>query len=213
MEANYWHRKWAQGDIGFHQGEVNPQLAAHLDKLALAQGARLFLPLCGKSLDIHWLLAQGYRVAGAELSPLAISQLFEELGVEPVITEQGPLHRYSAEGIDIWVGDIFTLSAELLGPVDAVYDRAALVALPLEMRRRYAAHLQTITGGAPQLLVTFDYDQQALAGPPFSVSFDEVSSLYGGGYRVELLSREGMGNGLRGQVSCDVLSMLLRPVA
>ncbi|EKE71497.1 thiopurine S-methyltransferase [Gallaecimonas xiamenensis] len=213
MQADFWHQKWASGEIGFHQQQGNPQLQAQLGRLALSPGARLFLPLCGKTRDIAWLLAQGFDVAGAELSPLAIRQLFAELGVEPQIEDKGPLHCYSAPGIAIWVGDIFALNAGQLGPVDAVFDRAALVALPGDMRPLYAQHLQDLTRQAPQLLVTFDYDQAAQAGPPFSVGFDEVQSLYGDAYQVELLAREEVVGGLKGLVPAEVLSFLLQPLA
>ena len=98
----------------------------------------------------------------AELSEVAIQQLFEELDIEPAVTDLGDMKCYSADRIDIFVGDIFKLTQALLGPVDAVFDRAALVALPAEMRAAYAPHIVEITGNAPQLLITFEYDQVGL---------------------------------------------------
>ena len=153
MDASFWHQKWADNNIAFHNSEANPLLVKHFDDLSLNAGSRVFLPLCGKTLDIGWLLSQGYRVAGAELSAIAITQLFAELGVEPEISELGKLTHYSAPNLDIFVGDIFQLSGKVLGPVDAVYDRAALVALPGEMRARYTTHLLEITNKVPQLLI------------------------------------------------------------
>src|SRR5690606_15848969 len=102
----------------------------HFDRLRLTAGSRLFLPLCGKTRDIAWLLEGGYRVAGVELSEVAIGVLFEELDLEPAIERSGNLLCYSGPGIDIHVGDIFELTAAQLGDVQAIYDRAALVALP-----------------------------------------------------------------------------------
>lgn len=198
MEADFWHTRWENMQIGFHEGEVNRMLAAHLGALDLAPGARIFLPLCGKTRDIAWLLAQGYRVAGAELSEIAVRQLFEELGVAPETTDHGALRRYSAPGLDVFVGDIFDLTADLLGPVDAVYDRAALVALPATMRGRYTAHIATITAHAPQLLVTFEYDQSIMAGPPFSLSEAEVRARYGTYYAVIPLASLEVPGGLKG---------------
>src|SRR5699024_8207116 len=125
----------------------------HFGDLSLPKGSRLFLPLCGKTLDIHWLLAEGYRVAGAELSSIAVAELFAELGVTPSEMQHGSLSHYQADQIDIFQGDIFELTADLLGPVDAVYDRAALVALPEGLRQQYAQHLVKITHRAPQLLL------------------------------------------------------------
>lgn len=136
MDADFWHDKWDNNQIGFHQADGNPLLVKHFPALALQTGARVFVPLCGKTRDIAWLLAQGCRVVGAELSERAVQQLFAEMDVVPDVTEVGRLTRYTAEGIDVFVGDIFDLDKAVLGPIDAVFDRAALVALPQDMRVR-----------------------------------------------------------------------------
>lgn len=198
METDFWLQRWRNNEIGFHQREVNPLLAAHFKDLRLQRGARVFVPLCGKTLDIAWLLSRGCRVAGVELSELAIEQLFAELGVRPQVSETGELKRYSATDIDIFAGDVFALSAELLGLVDATYDRAALVALPEAMRERYARHLMTITGRAPQFLLTFEYDQSQMNGPPFSVTGAEVARHYKESYDVTLATSRDVPGGLKG---------------
>lgn len=199
MEAKFWHDRWASNEIGFHKSEANPLLVKYLDELSLAKGSRIFLPLCGKTLDIGWLLSCGYQVAGAELSAVAMKQLFAELGVMPTITKVGALDHYRARQLDIFVGDIFKVTPELLGLVDAIYDRAALVALPEAMRVRYAEHLMTLTGQAPQLLISFEYDQQAMEGPPFSVSEAEVRQHYGERYDITLLTSLDVPGGLKGR--------------
>lgn len=188
MEPDFWLKKWDKNEIAFHGSEANPLLLKYFKELTLPKDSRIFIPLCGKTLDIHWLLGQGYRVAGAELSELAIQQLFTELGVMPKITTIGKLRHYSAEGIDIFVGDIFDLTSEVLGAVDAVYDRAALVALPDEMRVKYTAHLTKITDKAPQLLITYEYDATLISGPPFSIGIEEVKRHYSGSYDLNLLA-------------------------
>ena len=157
------------------------------------------MPLCGKSLDLGWLLSRGYAVAGAELSELAITQLFAELGMEPSISDIGKLRRFRGEKIDLFVGDIFDLSREILGPVDAVYDRAALVALPETIRPRYTTHLKAITRMAPQLVIGYEYDQTVVAGPPFSVTSDELRRHYSGDYTLKLLARLEVPGGLKGK--------------
>ena len=198
MEADFWHDRWEANKIAFHEGKPNAFLIAHFETLALPKGARVFVPLCGKTSDIAWLLAQGYHVIGAELSALAIDQLFEDLGVTPVTTQNGPLKHVSADSIDIYVGNIFDLTQDILGPIDATYDRAALVAFPAKMRTRYAAHLATITHKAPQMVITFQYDQSLMDGPPFSVTEDEIRSLYGAIYTPERLAHEEAEGGLKG---------------
>ena len=199
MQPDFWHKKWQESDIGFHNSDAHPLLVKHFPALGLAPGSRVFLPLCGKTLDIHWLLAQGFQVVGAELSPIAIEQLFDELGVVPEITQQKDLQHYCAPNIDIFVGDIFNVTHNLIGQVDAIYDRAALVALPFDMRTHYTSHLKAITGNAKQLLICFVYDQNQLAGPPFSISDDEVKAHYNSDYTLKLLESIEVAGKLKGQ--------------
>lgn len=201
MEHNFWHERWEKNEIGFHQNKPNALLERHFRDLSLTRGQRVFVPLCGKTLDIGWLLAQGYRVVGAELSETAIQQLFEDLGVPPEISELGPLTRYRARDIDIFVGDIFALDGETIGPVDAVYDRAALVALPEGMREDYVAHVRKITATAPQFLLTFDYDQAEMPGPPFSIDDGMVRKYYAADYDIERLEELDVTGGLKGRVA------------
>lgn len=203
MDLEFWRERWAANQIGFHEGKPNTLLTKHFAALGLAPGARVFLPLCGKTRDIHWLLAQGFQVVGAELSALAVAQLFDELGVVPEITSAGELKRYGAPGIVVFQGDIFALDAETLGPADAVYDRAALVALPKDMRARYAAHVTAIAKAAPQLVITFVYDQSVMAGPPHSVDDDEVRALYGSAYDLDMRETASVPGGLKGMTPAD----------
>lgn len=215
MHATFWHQKWAQKEIGFHQSAVHPLLAAHWPRLTdewqLAEGSRVLVPLCGKTLDIHWLLARGHRVVGVELSEQAVIELFEELGQSPTISPQGALQRYSAPGLDVFVGDFFALTREQLGPVDAVYDRAALVALPEAMRHDYAAQLLALSASAPQLLICFEYEQSLLPGPPFAVDEAELRQHYGAELALDLLQRVDVPGGLKGRVpAADVAWRLSR---
>jgi len=178
MEKNFWLDRWQTNQIGFHLPEAHPLLVKHSQFLSLKEGDRIFLPLCGKTLDIHWFLAQGIDVVGAELAETAIIQLFKELDVEPDITISGKLKLYSAPHIDIFVGDIFDLDKKSIGHVDALYDRAALVALPQEMRERYVQHLKEIAPCFNELLISFEYDPSQYSGPPFYVGHEEIKSYY-----------------------------------
>lgn len=208
MEHDFWHSRWQNKQIGFHLPDANPLLVAHFSALNLtppqksntspSTKTRVFLPLCGKTLDIAWLLAQGYRVVGAELSQIAIDELFAELNLTPNITQLDDLTLYQAQNLDVFVGDIFKLNAGMLGQVDAIYDRAALVALPADMRKVYAAHLLAISQHAPQLLVCFEYDQSQHDGPPFCVHPDEVQQHYGNSHNLTLLATEKVEGGLKG---------------
>lgn len=199
MDVSFWKQKWENNEIAFHKNEANPLLVKYFQALSLTEGNRIFVPLCGKTLDIAWLLANGFRVVGVELIEAAIKQLFTELGVEPKISGTGEVKHYSAKHIDIFVGDIFTISSKMLGLVDAIYDRAALVALPKEMRHRYTAHLMEMTNKAPQLLITFEYDQSVMEGPPFSISNEEVKQHYQDSYDLTLIASTDVPGGLRGK--------------
>ncbi|NEP63206.1 MAG: thiopurine S-methyltransferase [Symploca sp. SIO2G7] len=210
MDTSFWHQKWKNNSIAFHRSDANPLLVKHFQELSLESGRRIFVPLCGKTLDIAWLLANGYRVAGVELVEIAIRQLFEELEIAPNVVDFYTIKCYSARNIDIFVGSIFDLPGQMLGPVDAIYDRAALVALPKTMRDRYTAHLTEMTDTAPQLLITYGYDQTQMAGPPFSISNGEVEQHYGHSYRLKLLSSHDVPNGLKGQCAAKETVWLLK---
>ena len=199
MEPNFWLEKWQTNNIAFHKSEANPLLVEYFKELSLIKDSRIFLPLCGKTLDIAWLLAQGYRVAGVELSKIAIKQLFQELGIEPKIEKVGELIHYSGKNIDIFVGNIFNLDSNILGLVDGIYDRAALVALPKETRDRYTTHLMKITNKAPQLLMSYEYEQNLMEGPPFSVNNEEIHQHYQDSYDLTLLLSKDLPNGFKGK--------------
>ena len=199
MDPNFWHKRWEKNEIGFHQSAVNVLLSDHFSGLSLPQTSCVFVPLCGKTRDIAWLLSQGHRVVGVELSKLAVEELFVDLGVAPKISVQGELLRYNAPGLEIFVGDIFELSGDLLGRVDAIYDRAALVAFPTEMRGRYGAHVAAITQLAPQFLICFEYDQAVMNGPPFSIDRQKVHDVYGAHYQIEPITNRDVAGGLKGK--------------
>jgi thiopurine S-methyltransferase len=209
MDPDFWLTRWQDNRTGFHEGVPNDLLVAHFAALGLPRGARVFVPLCGKSRDLHWLRAQGFAVVGAELSRLAVEQFFDELGIPPAITPVDKLDRFEAAGVTIFTGDIFDLDQNTLGPVDAVYDRAALVALPDPLRAQYAAHLIELTQAAPQLLVTFEYDQAKHPGPPFSVQQADVQKHYDATYRPERLELRDLPGGLRGNCPAKESAWLL----
>ena len=211
MDPDFWRQRWENNETGWHESKPNPVLVKHLSQLALAKDRRIFVPLCGKTLDISWLLSHGYRVAGAELSEVAVEQLFMDLGLQPDIARTGELDQWSANRVDIFVGNIFALFRKALGSVDGVYDRAALVALSPEIRSRYTAHLVELTNRAPQLLICYDYDQQLMDGPPFSVSSDEIRRHYAQAYDLRLLASTEVSGGLKGKCPATENVWLLSP--
>ena len=196
MEHSFWHDKWEKMEIGFHLHEVNKALLKYWPQMQLAAGSVVLVPLCGKTLDLVWLRSQGYAVVGAELSEVALDELAQmltaELGIELDKTREGEQVFYRGDGVLLVAGDFFTLTAariqqETGRAVAAVYDRAAIVALPEGMRAAYAQHVLAVSAGAPQLLITLDYDQSVAGGPPFAVSSAEVAAHYAADYRIDLL--------------------------
>lgn len=210
MDPDFWHSRWSEGRIGFHEETPHPMLVRHVPALGLSPGAHVFVPLCGKSVDLIWLRAQGFVVTGAELNTGAVEAFFEENGLSPGIEPAGALTRYHADDITIYAGDIFDLGRDALGLVDAVYDRAALVALPGVMRARYARYVAELTGQAPQLLITVEYDPDAISGPPFSVPLDLVADLHGSVYNVTTLETAPVSGNFAARVSGSEHVTLLR---
>lgn len=174
-----WIARWRDGRIGFHEGRPNTFLDRHLARLAGCR--RVFVPLCGRSEDLAFLAAHGYEVVGVELAEQAVREFFELHALTPSITPRGSVVEYRAGAVTLLVGDLFATTPELVGPIDALYDRAALIALPAELRPSYVAQLRALLpAGSPGLVITVEYDPRAIAGPPFVVAEAELRSLYAG---------------------------------
>lgn len=188
MEPGFWHDKWHQQQIGFHQQDINPFLVKYWQKLVLPAAAKVFVPLCGKSLDMCFLAEQGHQVIGCELNELAVQQFFSDNQLEMTKTAVGEHQHYQTEQISLYQGDIFTLPNELTQDVTAFYDRAALIAWPESMRAQYAKQLASLLpSGSLGLLVTLDYPQEALNGPPFAVSPTWVETYLTDDFEIQLL--------------------------
>ncbi|WP_374288987.1 thiopurine S-methyltransferase [Pseudomonas fluvialis] len=195
MEEAFWQARWAQGQIGFHLQEVNPYLQQHWPSLSIAPGSQVLVPLCGKSLDMAWLAGQGLRVLGVELADRAVEDFFAEQGLQPEVEQQGVLRLYRAAGVEIYCGDFFNVQAEHVAGCTALYDRAALIALPETMRARYVEHLAAILpGNCRGLLVSLEYAQEEMSGPPFSVSQAEIDARLSPYWQIELLARHDVLN-------------------
>ncbi|MGI9326808.1 MAG: thiopurine S-methyltransferase [Pseudomonadales bacterium] len=193
MERRFWLERWTKNQIGFHQPKPNPWLEAFWGQVQAQKS--VFVPLCGKSLDMRFLEDQGLEVIGIDFAALALEAYFEEAGEVVVEDDHKGLRRFKGDRSTLYCGDIFALGAAELATVDAVFDRGALVALPPELRRRYAEHLQEILAvGTRVLLVTLEYDQGLVAGPPFSVLPEEVKALYGERCEVRQLVSQGTDN-------------------
>ncbi len=190
MHPEFWHERWQAGQTAFHEGRPNRFLENH--GATLGDGRRVLVPLCGKTVDLAYLAARGHQVIGVELVETAAAAFFAEQGVTPTVTPDHGFVRYQADAITILVGDVFATTAAVLGPIDALYDRAALIALPAEMRAAYVAHLRALLpAGTPALVITIEYPQEAMAGPPFSVVEAELRALYAGA-EVTLLAEQDL---------------------
>ncbi len=191
MQPSFWHEKWDAQQIGFHLNAVNPLLVKHWPQLDLAANCQVFVPLCGKSLDMCFLAEQGHDVVGCELNEVAVKQFYQENNLPVEVNQVVEHQQFSTEQVTIYQGDIFTLDAAALPNVEAFYDRAALIAWPEEMRLTYAKKLaQLIPADSVGLLITLDYPQAELNGPPFAVSGDWVSANLSDDFEIECLASE-----------------------
>lgn len=191
MRAEFWHERWEKGEIGFHQPEFNVHMQAFMDQLGVKSGGHFLVPLCGKSLDLLWLAEQGYRVTGIELCERAAKDFFTENKLAYEVSCDAGTTIYRGDSIEIRCTDFFSVTLADLPEVGAVYDRASLVALPPEMRSAYPSHLASLMrSGTGMLLVTLDYPQEEMRGPPFSVTGNEVEQLFGRQYHVGFLWSE-----------------------
>ena len=190
MDTNFWLERWREGRTHFHLSRVTPLLEKYWPSLLLPSDSRVLVPLCGKSLDMIWLAEQGHQILGVELSPLAVDQFFAENDLQPSIHDSALGRHHIAGNIEIICGDIFSLDGATLAECTGVYDRAALIALPPEMRKRYVQHVYTQFADQYRgLLLTLDYDQEQMDGPPFSVHDAEIQSLYDGHSDATIIDR------------------------
>jgi len=186
MDLAFWQTRWREGRIGFHEAKPNQYLERHADRLA--NHPHVLVPLCGKAEDLAYLASRGHEVIGVELVEDAVRAFFTEHGLTPTIENRDGFVVYSSPSITLYAGDLFAISRSMIGPIDAIYDRAALIAFPDELRRRYVDHLRTLAPkGARVLVITLEYDQARMEGPPFSVEEAELRMLYDG-TSIELLS-------------------------
>ena len=184
LDREFWARRWADGQTGFHEGKPNDLLAAYIARIetksvASRRPARILVPLAGKAFDLRWLAERGHEVVGVEFVWEAVRGFFDDWGVDPQHSELGGKPALSAKGVTLVCADMFALSADALGRFDVVYDRAALVALEPSTREHYVEACRALlVDGGVTFLVAFAYDQSRAPGPPFSVDPAMVHALY-----------------------------------
>lgn len=188
MQSEFWHNCWQNQRIGFHQSEVHPLLPVLLSQVSWQKSEAIFAPLCGKSLDLWWL-SQHSHVTGAELSELACQQFYQEQGQQFLVSAHEHFKHFRHSAVEIWQGDYFALMPEQLGAIGLIYDRAALIALPAQMRIDYVSQLKNLCPGPVSLmLLTLEYPQEQMSGPPFSVTEEEVRQLFNFAASIELVA-------------------------
>ena len=174
-----WLERWRKGTTGWHRSDINPQLIENINQLVEARFQKIFVPLCGASLDMRYLIDQGFHVVGVELSSLAIDRFFNENQIEYKVSKVGDFDLYQGKNIDIYCGDFFKLKRDYLDEVSYIYDRAALIALNPDLQKKYVGHLKEILpNGSKILLLTMFYPENEMEGPPFSVGDDNVEDLF-----------------------------------
>ena len=221
MDSEFWQQRWQEGRIGFHKSDVNPKLIKYFSNIALPIGSRVLVPLCGKSVDMLWLARAGYDVVGIELVESAAQAFFAEQNITPTITEftstadKSTLKRYqgqlAGQTITLWAADIFALGAKDIADINAIYDRAALIALPANMRADYSRHIVKLSNNAPQLLITLNYDQSKKDGPPFSITQQQLHQYYSADYKIVELASNSSTLNAASEILVTEHAWLLKP--
>ncbi|CAF0916760.1 unnamed protein product [Brachionus calyciflorus] len=195
-DADYWSQRWEKNEISFHKSTIHPFLEKHLDKLTNNNESQkqIFFPFCGKELDMAWLASLGHEIVGVEFVEAACEQFFNENNIKYTVSILKNFKLFTSQNgkIRIYNGDFFNFNLEYEKAFECVWDRGALVALPADLRVKYAEHIQTLFSGQNlrYLLDTYDYDQELYPGPPHSVRMDEVKKLYGLKYKIEVIESQ-----------------------
>jgi thiopurine S-methyltransferase len=213
MDEDYWRKRWENEDTPWHENVPDVTLVKFFSDL---KPTRVLVPLCGKSVDMAWMASRGHEVIGVELSPLACESFFKEQRLPFEQREAGPFVQYSslnpAARVTLLSGDIFKLTgADLAAPWEsaklsgsrkplsfgALFDRAALIALPPELRLRYTEHLTGLVKArtptnAPFFFLQFVIERSPhdTGGPPFSITEAEIRGYYEKDFKIDLLERE-----------------------
>lgn len=188
MEISYWQSRWRNEKTRWHMQEVFPLLKTFWNKLPLEKGGTVLVPLCGKSLDLEWLVNQGHYVIGVDVSQKAIKALVQSHEERFEKSAKGNLQCYKSESMELWCGDFFKLQQSWLPAIDVIYDKAALIALPPEMRKAYVDSLKNLLQPHTQVFINcFEYEQDEMPGPPFAVFREEMESHFGDQFYINSL--------------------------
>lgn len=191
MEISYWMSRWEKGKTGWHREEVYPRLPEFWPRLRLTGNARVLVPLCGKSHDLDWLAAQGFAVVGVEASKKALTQVMERFSTPFIRTESHGYTVFKSAFMELWQGNFMNFPKAAVPSVDAIYDKASMVALPGSMRKKYRTKILDLCNAHTQILLqSFEYEQQEMVGPPFSLPEQEVKNLFGRHFNIILLHEE-----------------------
>jgi thiopurine S-methyltransferase len=183
-----WAGYWAEGRTGFHRSAVHEVLERHWERLAPTADRRVLVPLCGKTLDLPWLASRCAEVVGSEWVEQAVQTFFAEQGLSPDKVALAEHQRYSSANLSLVQGDFMTLQASEIGRFEACWDRAAMVALPQQVRDRYVPSLVSLMQpGGRILLVTYDTEKPIEEGPPYCVRPGEAARRYAAFGQVTLL--------------------------
>lgn len=209
MEPDFWHERWTNNEIGFHQDGVTPLLEKHWNELSVSSSGTVLVPLCGKSQDLLWLAERGLNVIGIELSQTAVESFFTEQNLEAKLSVRGDLREYRcvSQPITLYQGDFFALSDKVISASDAVFDRGALIALPQVMRSAYVERFTSnLVKGSEILLVTLEHSSEK--NPPFSLQESDVRELYEGEFAVQRVGEEP--EEFRGQMATNAIYRLTK---
>ncbi len=188
---DFWSTRWRAGQIGFHRDTPNERLVSEFERAFGTARGRVLVPLCGKSVDLRWLGGHFEEVVGIEFVEQAALEFAAESGRPHRADTSSGLTRVTVDNVSVLVGDFFEVGPTELGRFDAAYDRAALIAIPPDRRRAYAAQLASLlTSGGRALIVTIDYPPDLMSGPPFAIHDDEVTAIFSAHGSIERLTHE-----------------------
>jgi len=192
---------------------IYPLLKQYWKHLELPEGATVLVPLCGKSKDLHWLADHNFHVIGVDVSPKALKTVMNKRPDNFTKSTSHGLTRYRSKAMELWEGDFLKLPPMEIPPLHAIYDKAALIALPPDKRKPYAEKVLELCSSTTQIfLQTFEYEQSEMNGPPFSVPQKEVNELFGRHFEIDVLHEQSKFEELQGFHKRGLSSYLLEKV-
>lgn len=210
MTVGMWKECWNTPNVEFHNPQLNELFVKYHQRMLTRPGMRIFVPLCGKAVEMKWLVDHGHKVVGLEAAPVPCKAFFEENGIPYNVKEMKGIHGEKYESLDhnivIYSCDFFLFTADICGEFDGIWDSGGLNSMDVEDREAYIRRIRTLMGKGCVNLTEFVNFDKSMVDITWSMTKEELQKVFGEGFIVEDLNEMAAPQRLKRQ-GCDTLKL------